>query len=90
MYVIEIPWPRAQEPQTGLAGQGARAGPGPRVPGLGPGRAGLGRRPLGILYLSWISWIYLGFFFADFNLSEGCFPICLRIFYKCIQILYIF
>ena len=39
------------------------------------GRAGLGRRPLGILYLFWISWIYLGFIFADFNLSGGCFPI---------------
>ena len=24
---------------------------------------------------------------ADFNLSEGCFPILLRIFYKCIQFL---
>ena len=28
--------------------------------------------------------------FADFNLSEGCFPICLRIVYKCIQNLYDF
>ena len=28
--------------------------------------------------------------YADFNLSEGCFPIFLRIFYKCIQILYDF
>ena len=61
----------------------AAAGPGPaRARPLawpGPGRLGPGR-----LFF----WIY--FIFADFNLSGGCFPICLRIFYKIIQILYNF
>ena len=33
---------------------------------------------------------YLGFILTDFNLSGGCFPIFLSIFYKFIQILYDF
>ena len=36
-----------------------------RGPGLGPGRAGLGRRPLGILYLSYILDIF-GYIFGIF------------------------
>ena len=35
-------------------------------PGLGRAWAGPGRRPLGILYLSWISWIYLGYIWIYF------------------------
>ena len=34
------------------------------------------------------TWIYIYIYISDFNLSEGCFPICLIIFYNVIQILH--
>ena len=52
-------------PSPGPRGRGSRAGP-CAAPGLGRAWAGPGRRPLGSLYPSWISWIYLGYIWIYF------------------------